>query len=1148
MPNIPVERIKQIKCFSSLVQFLKDELNWQLDTYDIEDLTYDYDPEELGLSENVAQKINEIKQLRPFSYDQPWGIFYIDFEPKRLPVVVLRLILQKLKIKKKTAAGSPNMRHWELNDLLFISSYGLEEERSTTFAHFSKENEDSAPVLRVITWDTKDTQLHLERCLSELSNLRYDPDTSVDQWREKWIRGFVLLHRHSITTSKALAKKLAELARDIRENCQDMLNAEKESGPFHKTMNKFKKALIHDLTTEDFADMYAQTIAYGLLYTAIRSHIKGEGQIVSAEHVQQLVLPTNPFLKEVMEDFFNIGSRKWDSEQEKLTGIEFDDLGVNEIISTLKDDKTDFDAILRDFMNRNPNEDPVIHFYELFLKEYDSLKRKSRGVYYTPQPVVSFIVRSVHELLQKDFGLKYGLADTTTWGQMIEKNPQIKIPEGVKEDDFFVQILDPALGTGTFLVETISIIHETMKEAWEKHGLKKEEIQEHWNKYVPEKLLPRLFGFELMMAPYAIAHMKIGIKLFETGYKNFAIDKKRVQVYLTNTLEEPLPMATEMRGVLAEEGSAAAGIRLQKSITVIIGNPPYANFGKMNKNEWILGLLSEYKKGLNERKINIDDDFIKFIRFGQWFIDCVGTGILMYITNHTFIDGITHRRMRQSLLGSSAMVSVVNLHGSVKKGGEKTRRKKDENVFDIQQGVSINAFVKHPSISSGQVKVKYGEMLASRSKKYETLSQSTLSDLAKEIILPSPDLYLFTPTSGYTGNKSVENSGIESIFKIFSSGIDTKCDRLLIDQKSTELINRVKNLLNPNKTADDIRREYEISERSTWELDRVKTAKFDKNKITPILYRLFQEHFTYFDVKVLSRARESVMRHMLKDSNIALISTRQMSQLGGRWSHIFATYQIIERCAISNRTKEGNYLFPLYVWPLENKGKGQMVMDMDISPWPAGLGGRVPNLNKNFVDKLAKRVGMKFVSDGKGDLNKNLGPEDIFDYIYGVFHSLSYRIRYAEFLKRDFPRVPLTSNTDLFRDLSTLGENLVSLHLMESDKLNNHITTFPIKGDNAVTKVGETKKKLKDLKGGKGKLYINATQYFDDLPEEVWNFHIGCYQVCYKWLYDRKKAGRKLSAEDIEHYHKIVVAINETIKIMKQIDEVIDAHGGWPIS
>jgi len=232
-----------------------------------------------------------------------------------------------------------------------------------------------------------------------------------------------------ITTSKKLAQRLAELARAVRSSAEHVLKYEAENGPFKKAMAKFKTALIHDLTEEDFADMYAQTIAYGLLYTAIRNHVKGEGQAVSAEHVQQLVLPTNPFLKEVMEEFFSIGSRRWDSEQEKLTGIEFDELGVNEIISTLKDEKTDFDAILRDFMNRNPNEDPVIHFYELFLKEYDSLKRKSRGVYYTPQPVVSFIVRSVHEVLKKDFGLEYGLADTTTWGQMAEKNPDIKIPE-----------------------------------------------------------------------------------------------------------------------------------------------------------------------------------------------------------------------------------------------------------------------------------------------------------------------------------------------------------------------------------------------------------------------------------------------------------------------------------------------------------------------------------------------------------------------------------------------------------------------------------------------------------------------------------------------------------------------------------------------
>ncbi|MFC1636787.1 N-6 DNA methylase, partial [Planctomycetota bacterium] len=677
MTPLDIDRIRQIDNFDSLIVFLRDELEWPLEAEDIEELSFDYEPEELGLSEEVAVKINYIKQLRPLAEDQPWGIFYIDFEPKKLPVVVLRRVLQSLAIKKRASSQKSSMPGWQMNDLLFINSFGETEDRNITFAHFQQEDPTTLPSLKVIGWDGQDTPLHLDRCLNELGHLRFDADIDAEQWREQWASAFTSAHRHVITTSKKLAQRLAELARSVRVSAEHVLKYEAENGPFKKTMAKLKTALIHDLTEHDFADMYAQTIAYGLLYTAIRSHVSGEPNQISADRVQQLVLPTNPFLKEVMEDFFNIGARKWDSSKEMMAGIEFDELGVNEIIATLKDEQTDFDSILRDFGNKNPNEDPVIHFYELFLKEYDRQKRKSRGVYYTPQPVVSFIVRSVHELLIRDFNVPLGLADTTTWEEVIKNNPDIKLPEGVSEDEYFVQILDPAIGTGTFLVETIDLIYKTMTDYWQNQGKSEAEISALWNRYVPDCLLPRMFGFELMMAPYAIAHMKIGIKLYETDYKNFEQDKKRVQVYLTNTLEEAVDTAgylDTLDPALAIETEQANALKTRNSITVVIGNPPYAghsfNASKIKihvepgqsyqiwskkhnrlitkkagpkgvtqeKRTWIGKLIQTYFyvddapiAEMNPKWLN--DDYVKFIRYAQYRLDNTGTGILGFITN-----------------------------------------------------------------------------------------------------------------------------------------------------------------------------------------------------------------------------------------------------------------------------------------------------------------------------------------------------------------------------------------------------------------------------------------------------------------------------------------------------------------------------------
>jgi len=1123
MTPLDIDRIKQVDDFESLVVFLRDELEWPLEAEDIEDLSFDYEPEELGISEDVAVKINYIKQLRPLAENQPWGIFYIDFEPKKLPVVVLRRVLQKLVIKKRPGARNSNLPGWQKNDLLFINSFGQQDQREITFAHFRQENEDQLPTLKVIGWDGQDTPLHLDRCQNELGHLRFDPDADAETWRAKWSSAFTTTHRHTISTSKKLAKRLADLAKLVRVNAEHILKYETEGGRFKKAMAKFKTALIHDLTEEDFADMYAQTIAYGLLYTAIRSHVSGEATVVSAERVQQLVLPTNPFLKEVMESFFNIGARRWDSEKEMITGIEFDELGINEIISTLKDEKTDFDAILRDFGNKNPNEDPVIHFYELFLKEYDKQKRKSRGVYYTPRPVVSFIVRSVNEVLKRDFNLPLGLADTTTWGQIHKNNPDIKIPDGVSEDDFFVQILDPALGTGTFLVETIDLIHNTMVETWQTKGKSKSEIEQLWNRYVPDCLLPRLYGFELMMAPYAIAHMKIGIKLYETGYENFEKDKKRVQVYLTNTLEEAVDTSgylDTLDPALAVETEQANVLKTKNSITVIIGNPPYSGHS-FNNGNWIANLLGKKLKDGSDSYFKVDgnnlgernpkwlnDDYVKFIRYSQFRFANSGAGVFGFITNHGYIDNPTFRGMRQSLMTTYPQINIIDLHGNAKKKEKCPDGSKDENVFEIQQGVAINIAAKLPTEKQSY---NHSHLWGTKEAKNSCCKNSTLHSIKNLTELnPVSEMYLFYPQDLGLQSEFDDYIKITDAMLINSVGVVTGQDGKTIGNTSNEAKELARNLSIQTKT------------------------------IQKVLYRPFQIKHIVYHKNAVTRMRLEVMQHMLAGENLGMVFQRGCSS-GDTMNLPQITHNIIDQGTSFPANRALSRITPLYLYPEEN------TFNFSAGKWKAGKNGRTPNLDPKFVKQLASGIELEFISDGKGDLKKTFGPEDLFNYIYAVFHSPVYRSRYAEFLKIDFPRVPITSDTGMFRQLAGLGDELVALHLMKSDKLSNHITTFPVPGDNAVSKVGEKGKTLADVENGKGKLFINKTQYFDNLPEKVWNFHIGGYQVCYKWLYDRKKAGRKLSANDIDHYHKIVVAINETIKIMEQIDETIDTHGGWPI-
>jgi hypothetical protein len=512
--------LHSIKTFKQLVNYLRDELDWPIEAENFDDLTFDYAPEELGLDAETAVKIKEIKQLRPLTSKQPWGIFFVNFAPKQLPVVALRRILSTLVIKKRQSSNQPHLAAWRLHDLLFISSYGETEHRDITFAHFAEEHgTGDLPTLRLLGWDDEDTKLKLDFVERELKDkLRWPEDEGdVAAWRAKWSTAFRLRPREVIKTSQQLAIQLADLARGIRKRANNVLAVESDKGPLRKMYAAFKEALIHDLSTDDFADMYAQTISYGLL-TARFSHPAG----LVADNLADMVPVTNPFLKDMLETFLTIGGRKGK--------IDFDELGINDVVQLLRD--ANMEAVLRDFGDRNPQEDPVIHFYQDFLQEYDAKKRMQRGVFYTPRPVVSYIVRSVHELLQTEFGLEDGLASTVTWGEMAAKHTGLTIPAGTKPSDPFVCILDPATGTGTFLVEAIDIIHKMMEARWKKQGHMALEFQNLWNEYVPKHLLPRLYGFELLMAPYAIAHMKIGLKLYETGYR-FSSDE-RARIYLTN--------------------------------------------------------------------------------------------------------------------------------------------------------------------------------------------------------------------------------------------------------------------------------------------------------------------------------------------------------------------------------------------------------------------------------------------------------------------------------------------------------------------------------------------------------------------------------------------------------------------------------------
>jgi predicted helicase len=712
------DRLRAIKTFPSLVKYLRDELDWPIEKDDFDDLTFEYEAEELGIDPRTAAKIQEIKQLRPLTTRQPWGIFFLKFEPKRLPVVALRRILSQLVVKKRASVRKADQPSWHLDDLLFISNYGEDEERQITFAHFSQDEEkQDLPTLKVLGWDNQDTALHLDAVAETLAKNLVWPkdDNDTEAWRKTWRSAFVLRHRQVITTSRDLSVRLAELARTIRDRIQTALAIETERGPLTRLMKAFQEALVHDLDADGFADMYAQTIAYGLLSARVANP-----KATTADHLPAQMPVTNPFLKELMETFLQVGGRRGKAGG---PGIDFDELGVSEVVELLDD--ANMEAVVRDFGDKNPQEDPVIHFYELFLKEYDAKKRMQRGVFYTPRPVVSYIVRSVDELLRTEFGLEDGLADTTTWGEVAERHRDLKIPEGTSPGQAFVQILDPACGTGTFLVEVIDLIHKRMVEKWRYQGHGEQKIEALWNEYVPKHLLSRLHGYELLMAPYAIAHLKIGLKLYETGY-HFGSDE-RARIYLTNALEP----AQDFSGrfdfaipALAHEAQAVNEIKRKQRFAVVIGNPPYSGTSS-NRGAWIESLINDYRKvdgkPLGEVKVWLKDDYVKFVRFAEHSLKATGAGVLGFITNNSFFDGLTFRGMRYHLLSNSSYGYFLNLHGNGNLKECAPDGSPDENVFDILQGVGITLLINRGAKPRSPAAFS-GDLFGSRETKYARLA------------------------------------------------------------------------------------------------------------------------------------------------------------------------------------------------------------------------------------------------------------------------------------------------------------------------------------------------------------------------------------------------------------------------------------------
>ena len=865
-----------------------------------------------------------------------------------------------------------------------------------------------------------------------------------------------------VNTAKTLAQELAKRTRFLRDEVISIELKEKERNGNKDILGfyeAFKKYLIGTLTHEQFADLYSQTITYGLFAARTRT---------GKDFNRQLAYQYIPHTIGILRDVFRFISLQDPPIELKVI--------VDDISEVLR--VTDVKSILSRFFHEGKGKDPIIHFYETFLSEYDPKIRERRGVYYTPEPVVQYITHSLHQILKKEFDLSDGFASEN------------------------VTVLDPAAGTLTFPAEAIKIAVHEYHEKYGQGGL---------HSLIKNNILKNFFAFELMMAPYAIGHLKIGFLLEELGYT--MSDDERFKLYLTNTLEIDELDSVNIPGLssLSEENHLANRVKQEIPILVIMGNPPYSGISS-NTNEWtekllktdIDGAQSYYEvdgKPLGERKLWLQDDYVKFLRFAQWKIQKAGHGAVGMITNHSYLDNPTFCGMRQSLMKTFNKIFILNLHGNSLKKETAPDGSKDENVFDIRQGVAICFMIKHHDKKGCEV--FYEDLYGERNTKYGWLEEDKIEPYKYDEILPKSPYYFFIKRHTQNIQNYLNWKNLKYIFPINSVGIVTARDKFVIDFDKTVLKNRIYQFKN-NKISDNIiKTTFKLKDTSSFNLQKSRLAmsKIEniEEHITKIQYRPFDLRNIFYSKILVERPLINIMHNMLDGDNIGLLVKRQSKRYP--FSYIFITDKIVESCIFESAYANAT-LCPLYLYPLLS---GDLFEKPQVE--------RKPNIAPEIFNMLRTAYG------------KEPSPEEILYYIYGVFYSNIYREKYAEFLKIDFPRVPFTADFELFKKVGELGKQLVQLHLLESDKLDIPIAKYQGAGENdRIEKVVYNEDEQR--------VYINDGKYFEGINSELWSYHIGGYQVLYKYLKDRK--GRIL--EDARRYCKIATSLQKTIELQKEIN------------
>jgi predicted helicase len=906
---------------------------------------------------------------------------------------------------------------------------------------------------------------------TDLENPRFRPREDRVAAVGKLLEAFFSTAPEGIGRAQTLALALAARSKLLRDYLgEELLRQEGQhsEGRLYGLFQIFRDQVFHELTLKEFADAFAQMLAYGLFLARLNSGAKAITLHNAREHVPgsfHLIRELVDFLTELDKPEYR--DVRWVVE-EVLSIVNNLDLSAIHADLSFRRRK----AISRKVRATDEEEhrlferDPFIYFYEDYLRAYDKQTTKSRGVYYTPPPIVNFIVRAVDDILKETFGIRDGLADHKR-----------------------VTVLDFACGTGTFLLEVFQRIFENV--GGPDSGRADLIVREHF--------LKNIFGFEYLIAPYTIAHLKLSQYLQDQ--KHPLKDDERLQVFLTNTLEPIEPQANLLLPAVSAEVKAAQAVK-EQPILVITGNPPYSGHSK-NKGAWITAQIGKYREGFPELSKPaqgkwLQDDYVKFVRFAQMKMEAVREGVVGIITNHSWLDNPTFKGMRKSLMATFNQIYVLDLHGNAKKKEQAPDGGEDQNVFDIEQGVAISLLIKSDDLERG---VWHSDLWGKRLAKYQAAAHGSKASVTWTRLEPDTPDWLFKPQDADLGREYRELWSISAIFSPMGDpapGIVTTHDKFAISFTPAEARQKVSRLV-ATDTEAEARRLWKLCSQDQWSYERAKaelpTINLAKTTVS-ILYQPFDHRWTIWDRNVAVHRRERVTRHMLS-GNVSLNLIRKMD-ISGIWSHVLISDRPISHHAVSS--KEVDFIFPLW---LRSDLVGESTTPVEDRE----------NISSDFRAFLDSRYEHHYT------------PEEILGYIYGVLHAPTYRTRYAEFLRIDFPRIPFAEAAADFETLSGLGWALVQAHLLR-ELPRRGLAVYHGKGNHTVEVVRYSPQEQA--------IHINKTQHFKPVPQVVWEFHIGGYQVLDKYLKSRK--GRVLSLDEINHIGAIADSLAFTVKQMAKID------------